>query len=284
MTTGQEATVISMFGSGPNRLDLGEVARNQVAAARSARSMTEEEFAALLESLLGWPVGAGLVRAWEQNATPPGDVLVACELIVRQSPPDLSNRQAFDAAAQVMGDRFVDLEAVYSTRSEFQAKLPVSDLLEGAKEIRACGLSLNMLCQTYSDVRLRELVEQGTTLRCLFLKPYGHFIREREQEEGYSENRLSDLTAMNLMILREHVAARLSPEAQGRIEIGVYDEPIRFNLLLVDAELCVAQTYLPQARGIDSPTFVIRRRRPTGGLYSSFEQVFSAMWERREPE
>ncbi|GGX58895.1 DUF5919 domain-containing protein [Streptomyces chartreusis] len=283
MTSGQEAAVVSMFGPGPRQLDLGDVARNQVAAARAARGMSEAEFAHLLDSLLGWPVKAGFVAAWESTSTPPGDVLVACELIVRQSPPDLGNRQAFDAAAQVMGDRFVDLEAVYSTRSEFQAKLPTSDLLEGAKEIRACGLSLNMLCQTYSDVRLRELVEQGTTLRCLFLKPYGHFIREREQEEGYPENRLSDLTAMNLMILREHVAGRVSPEAQERIEIGVYDEPIRFNVLLVDTELCVAQTYLPQARGVDSPTFVIRKRRPSGGLYSSFEQVFSAMWERREP-
>lgn len=283
MTNGQEATVVSMFGPGPRKLDLSDVARNQVSAARSARGMSEEEFAQLLEGLLGWPVKAGFVTAWESNATPPGDVLVACELIVRQSPPGLGNHEAFDAAAQVMGDRFADLEAVYPTRSEFQAKLPTSDLLEGAQEIRACGLSLNMLCQTYSDVRLRQLVEQGTTLRCLFLKPYGHFIGEREKEEGYAGNRLSDLTAMNLMILREHVATRVSPEAQGRIEIGIYDEPIRFNVLLIDSELCVAQTYLPQARGVDSPTFVIRKRRPAGGLYSSFEQVFSAMWERREP-
>lgn len=283
MTSGQDAAVVSMYGPGPRQLDLGEVARNQFAAARAARGMSEEEFAQLLQNLLGWPVTAGLITAWETNATPPGDVLVACELVVRQSPPDLNSREAFDAAAQVIGDRFVDLEAVYPTRSEFQAKLPTSELLEEAKEIRACGLSLNMLCQTISDVRLRELVERGTTLRCLFLKPYGHFIREREQEEGYPENRLSDLTAMNLMILREHVAGRVSPEARERIEIGVYDEPIRFNVLLVDSELCVTQTYLPQARGVDSPTFVIRRRRPAGGLYSSFEQVFSAMWERREP-
>ncbi|MEU3464766.1 DUF5919 domain-containing protein [Streptomyces sp. NPDC006733] len=185
---------------------------------------------------------------------------------------------------QIVGDQFADLAGVYASRSEFQAKLPTSELLDSALDIRASGLSLNMLCQTYSDARLREIIENGATLRCLFLKPYGHFIAEREQEEGYPEGRLSALTAMNLTILQERVADKLTPAAANRLEFGVYDEPIRFNIFLIDSQLCVAQPYLPGIRGVDSPTLLIRKRRISGGLYSTFDQIFSTLWDRRETE
>lgn len=276
------AEVVPMYGRGARGLDLGQVARSQCAAARTARDMTHAQFAELLTAMVGWPVSGGTVEAWETSATPPGDILVACELIVRQSPPELGSQSSFDAAAQVLGDRFADLEAVYPSRSEFQAKFPTADLLEDAREIRVCGLSLNMLCQTYSDVRLRALLERGASLRALFLRPYGRFIEEREAEEGYPKNRLSDLTAMNVTILKDHVLKRLSPEAQGRLEIGTYDEPVRFNVLLIDSQLCVAQPYLPHSRGVDSPTFVVRKRRPQEGLYPVFEQTFTGLWENRE--
>ncbi|MFI1472474.1 DUF5919 domain-containing protein, partial [Streptomyces wuyuanensis] len=104
----------------------------------------------------------------------------------------------------------------------------------------------------------------------------------RETEEGYPEGRLSALTAMNLTIMEERVAGRLSPEAVKRLQIGVYDEPIRFNILLIDSQLCVAQPYLPEVRGVDSPTLLIRKRRAVGGLYSTFDQIYSSLWERRE--
>lgn len=43
--------------------------------------------------------------------------------------------------------------------------------------------------------------------------------------------------------------ARLTPEAAERLELQVYDETIRFNILIVDHATCVVQPYLPQARG-----------------------------------
>ncbi len=40
------------------------------------------------------------------------------------------------------------------------------------------------------------------------------------------------------------------------------------------------QPYLPNARGVDSPTF-LAERNPTGaGLYGTFEEIFTALWER----
>ncbi|MEE1741191.1 DUF5919 domain-containing protein [Streptomyces sp. BE147] len=276
----ESAAVVPLHGR-TYRPDFQSLARGQFARAREAKGMSHEAFAELLTTMLGWPVGPDTVKLWETKSVPPGDALAAAELIVRQTPPTLTDVDPQDALTQIVGDQFADLSAVFASRSEFQAKFPTSELLDNAREIRACGLSLNMLCQTYSEARLREIIENGTTLRCLFLDPEGRFIAEREKEEGYPEGRLSALTAMNLTILQERVLQRLSPEAQGRCEIGVYDEPIRFSVLLLDGQLCVAQPYLPDVRGIDSLTLVIRKRRVSGGLYAAFEQVFSSLWERR---
>lgn len=275
------AAVVPLHGRQAYRPDLQSLARGQLAQARAAKGLSYKEFAELLSTMLGWPVGAETVKAWESDAMPPGDALVASELIVRQTPRSLTEGDPFDALTQIVGDQFADLAGVFASRSEFQSKFPASELLDSAREIRASGLSLNLLCQTYSEARLREIIEDGTTLRCLFLKPDGHFIAEREREEGYPTGRLSALTAMNLTILQERVYARLSPEAQARCEIGVYDEPLRFNVLLLDGKLCVAQPYLPDIRGVDSPTLLIRKRRVSGGLYSAFDQMFMTLWERQ---
>jgi hypothetical protein len=79
------------------------------------------------------------------------------------------------------------------------------------------------------------------------------------------------------------VREQLPDESRDRLEIATYDETIRFNILLIDQQLCVLQPYMVQARGVDSPTLVIRRRRPTSGLYPVFEQTFTALWARSTP-
>ncbi len=76
---------------------------------------------------------------------------------------------------------------------------------------------------------------------------------------------------------------RLSPDSRSNLDVAVYDEIIRFNLVFVDEDMCIAQPYLPEARGVDSPTFVIRRQWPDSGLYPAFESIFRALWERSRP-
>lgn len=277
-------TVVSLQGRTAYRPDLAELARNQLVTARTTRELSQAEFAELLSTMLDWNVTPEALESWESTTTPPGDVLVAAELIVRQSTPRLSDGDPRDALTQIVGDQFADLSAVYASRSEFQAKLPVASLFDDAKDIRIAGLSLNLLLQSYSESRLREIIEDGASIKALFLKPYGRYISEREHEEDHPTGRLSALTAMNLTILQERVVDRLSPEASQRINFGVYDEPIRFNITLIDSQLCVAQPYLPQIRGVDCPTFLIRKRRTAGGLFPAFEQIFDTLWERRESE
>ncbi|GAA3146858.1 hypothetical protein GCM10010486_10720 [Nonomuraea roseoviolacea subsp. carminata] len=87
---------------------------------------------------------------------------------------------------------------------------------------------------------------------------------------------LTTLDITTLTRLRD----RLDPEATKRLELRVYDETIRFNILIVDRGLCIVQPYLPQARGVDSPTLVIADNTAADGLFPVFDQVFTDMWER----
>lgn len=175
-----------------------------------------------------------------------------------------------------------DVAAVFTTRAEFTYAMPPQLMFDDAEEIRAAGLSLNLLCQQYPDRRLRHLVENGARLECLFLDPDGDAIKAREREEGYTDHYLATLTKLNIEVL-SRVRDRLPPERQGRLSLGVYDETIRFGIVLVDGTTCVMQPYLPQARGVDSPTFVLRRDPGGVGLYNTFEQVYRELSERSRP-
>ncbi|MGY0231853.1 DUF5919 domain-containing protein [Longispora urticae] len=141
------------------------------------------------------------------------------------------------------------------------------------------GLSLNLICQQYPEQRWRTLVESGSEIRCLFLDPAGDAIKQREGEEGYGPGHLSGLTELNIQTLKR-VRSRMPKDAQKRMIIGTYDETIRFNIFTVDDSLCVMQPYLPASRGVDSPTFVLRRGGGGDGLFATFDQVMTSLWER----
>jgi hypothetical protein len=174
---------------------------------------------------------------------------------------------------------YADLEAVFTSRAEFNSLVPVHTLLDNARDIRAVGLSLNMLFQQYPDQKLLDQISRGAHLRCLFLNPTGHAIKAREREEGHAAGDLATLTQLNLKVARK-IHESLPVEALGRLEARMYDETIRFNITLIDNTVCVAQPYLPDARGVDSPTFLVRKRTTDMGLYRIFEHVFDSLWDR----
>lgn len=107
----------------------------------------------------------------------------------------------------------------------------------------------------------------------------GAAIRAREQEEEYTPGHLTHLTQLNIDTMIR-LRDRLPGEFRGRLQVAVYDETIRFNLILVDDHTCVAQPYTPTARGVESPTMLIRRIGGDGGLYPVFDQVFEALSKR----
>jgi Domain of unknown function (DUF5919) len=182
--------------------------------------------------------------------------------------------------ADVWPMRDAESATVFATRSEFASRVPPHVLFDDATTIDLAGLSLNLLCQSYADDRLRKTIEGGAHLRALFLDPAGDAIRRREQEEGHHRGHLSALTEVNMDAL-SRVRDGLSATDRDRLDIGTYDETIRFNIVIVDGQLCCVQPYMPHARGIDSPTLMMRRRNSPGTV-DAFQRVFSQLWERRQ--
>jgi hypothetical protein len=93
---------------------------------------------------------------------------------------------------------------------------------------------------------------------------------------------LGALTTLNLQgVLR--VRDRLPVDIRDRIEVATYDQTIRANITLINDSLCIAQHYLPHARGVESPTMVIKKRWPAAGLYHVFERTFDELWNGGQP-
>lgn len=233
------------------------------------RKLPYPDHCRILEAMLpGWP-------AKELFRTPPADEMRS---LIRNHKMVGHGVTIASAKPASLGD----LSAVFTSRSEFTHRFPPDEILKEAKDLRAVGLSLNILCHHFGDRRLRSLLDAGGNLRCLFLDPYGDAIKAREQEEGYSAGLLSSLTVFNLQVL-ERLRLQLSGDAQSRLQVHIYDEPVRFNIIIVDHRMCIAQPYLPVVRGVDSPTFVIERRDGEAGLFSVFEQVIDTLWDRSKP-
>ncbi|MFC3989025.1 DUF5919 domain-containing protein [Actinoplanes siamensis] len=205
------------------------------------------------------------------TTTPSGDVIAA-------QPAPYAQALAEEAQAE----RYADVEAVYPSRSEFTSKMPPHALFDCATDIRAVGLSLNLICQQYADSQLAQLVANGARLRLLFLDPAGGAMRQREIEEDMTAGNLGALTTLNLQGLLR-VRDRLPADIRDRIEVATYDQTIRVNITLINDSLCIAQQYLPHARGVESPTMVIRKRWPAAGLYHVFERTFDELWSGGQP-
>lgn len=176
--------------------------------------------------------------------------------------------------------KMAGLAAVFTSRTEFTHELPPAVLFDGATSISSAGLSLNLLCQQYGDRALGTLLDAGCELRLLFLRPRGDAIAHREQEEGLTAGHLSMLTELNIEIV-QRLRRKIRDESGARLNLRVYDETARFNITVVNNRTCIVQPYLPDARGLDAPTFVAERASEgTADLYGIFSGVFDSLWDR----
>jgi Domain of unknown function (DUF5919) len=281
VTPDEEAprNVIDLRGRSAFKPDLAALARNEIAGARGRLGLSYDEFAKVLTPLLGWSPTPTVIEAWETSSTPPGDAILAAGVASQAGPLDMAS----DLIGQILGRRFSDVQAVYATRTEFLADVPPHNLFDEATDVRAAGLSLNLLCQSVPDDQLRAIAERGGRLECLFLAPFGKAIGAREVEEGYPAGHLSSLTEMNVQILDQRVRARLPAELRDRVHVATYDEPIRFNLTVIDRDIAIVQPYLHGARGLESPTFLIHRQPSAAGLFDTFDQTYTWLSERSTP-
>jgi hypothetical protein len=131
--------------------------------------------------------------------------------------PDVPESQAGDLAG---------VSAVFPSRSEFAARVQPSTLFDGARHIRALGLSLNLICQQVPDQQLQRMLTGGTELALMFLDPAGNAIKAREQEEELPPGHLSGLTGLNIDVMCR-LRDRLPEDSRANLRISVYDETIR---------------------------------------------------------
>jgi len=251
-----------LVGHGPSRIQLHRWQSGQLTG------LPYPDHCRVLEAMFpGWTVTELFTPATEE------------EIARRERTP--SNRPPAVVTDPGTDDRFCDVTAVYATRGDFMSDMPPQVLFDDATHIRAAGLSLNLLCQHYPEQSLLRLIEEGAKVECLFLDPHGEAIKAREREEDYSAGAFSVLTELNIQLL-QRIRDKLDQDKRGGLMIAVYDETVRTNLLFVD-DLCVAQPYLNDARGVGSPTFVIERRWSDRGLFSVYEKEFASLWDRSRP-
>lgn len=233
-------------------------------------------------SLVGnWPGKAQFYRwlAGDLAGLPYADhCLILEKMLPGFSASELFGPPAAEPTTGAAATGTLDLTGVFRTRAEFTQAMPPSAIFDRARRLRCCGLSLNLICQQYSDTSLQTILESGAAVECLFLDPEGDEIELREREERHSDGHLRSLTRLNIEVLGR-LRARLSAEARDRLELRTYDGPLRFNITLVDDWLCIAQAYLPFVRGVESPTFVADRRIREIGLFETFQQTYTALWE-----
>lgn len=67
--------------------DVVGLACGKVAATRKSTGLRVAAFAAALEDLLGWRPASHMIRAWESTVPPPGQVVMACEVLVSRCGP-----------------------------------------------------------------------------------------------------------------------------------------------------------------------------------------------------
>ncbi|HEX4213541.1 MAG TPA: DUF5919 domain-containing protein [Candidatus Dormibacteraeota bacterium] len=264
-------------GPAPTRAARGAAARRWREQAREWLGMDAEAFVRTLKERFPWPLPSEIADSSSEEGAPAGTAL-----LVRQ--PAMGGDQEGSVLERLLekplADRFTDLVRVFGSRTDLVSQLPTRELLRGARRVRAAGLSLNILCQEYADVELGALLRRGCEMSCLFLAPDGRAMADREREEGFPPGKLASLTQLNIETMLM-IRRRLPEDVRGRLHLATYDEAARFNVVLVDDARAIVQPYLPELRGLGSPSFLLQRKGGEEGLYPLFHELFELLWEER---
>ncbi len=148
-----KADVIDFAARTRLKPDVGKLACRRLASARQRLGWTRAQLAAALDEMVTWTVSSEVVESWETGAVPPGDVLIAVDLLVQRGVVDPPSESGGSVGANVLdeliSERFGDLVEVYPSRAAFSSALSPHALFR-ATDISIAGLSLNLVCQQYS--------------------------------------------------------------------------------------------------------------------------------------
>lgn len=85
MTDKSAGEVVDLRARRGYRPDVESLACSKVATARKQAGLSIEAFAAALGPILGWLPAPDLVRTWESTVAPPGQVVIACEVVMSRA-------------------------------------------------------------------------------------------------------------------------------------------------------------------------------------------------------
>lgn len=81
--------VVDLHTRSGYRPDFAALARRRLLSCRHTLELSTADLAATLTPLVGWPVSAKAVEAWESTSVPPGEVLVAVDTLTDSPAPAL---------------------------------------------------------------------------------------------------------------------------------------------------------------------------------------------------
>jgi len=185
---------------------------------------------------------------------------------------NLQNSNSTQTTWKTSFETWGEFQQIYRTRTEFNRDFSYAKMFEDAQEsILATGISLNTIALTYSRDDLTEAItRRNCTIQLCFLDPNGKRCLEREEEENYTDRTLSNLTNVNIMLMKTlfNQIKKTNPEYTNNFEIKTYDLTPRFNIYIVDDILMTVQSY-GYGRGEDTPTLLLRRKTK-GGLFDFY--------------
>ncbi len=79
------SNLIDLRASRRYKPDVVSLACRRVAAARHQTGLSRPAFASSLQPLLGWTPSPEVIKSWESAVAPPGEVVVACEVVSSQA-------------------------------------------------------------------------------------------------------------------------------------------------------------------------------------------------------
>jgi hypothetical protein len=153
MADEQRPAVVDLRARRGYRPDLTSLACGKVAAARKRAGLSAAAFAGALEQLLGWTPAPELVKAWESTVAPPGQVVIACEVVASRL------AQAEPGDGDVVASAAREAEAEQSWLLAEPAPQSVDSLWEGTLEIARA-----------SNRNALELFGASRRIRCHALK------------------------------------------------------------------------------------------------------------------
>lgn len=232
----------------------------QVAGARRRLGMTGAEFAEYLSAEVGYPLTAGHVAHWEDEDSPPGEVLLAAAAAV-------GGALEFPASEGPRGDRVHP----YSGRGLISRDQWNAIISGAARHLWLYGMAE----QGYANDDavpgiLAEAARAGCDIRVLLLDPDSPAAGAVSEDEGTPPG---TLPARIRAALAEFTAMR---DATPGIRIRVYDTYPTASIVRGDGEMLVTP-YLRYFFGANSPTFALTAESAPVML-ARYERHFESMW------